>query len=370
MTALISGDLTRRNIPGEAFRRAKARLLKRGAAVGLAPTKGQQGGDGLQHKDVEQQDLGGGFPPGLGRLELVSELSRVSEEGSEINRARTSSRSLGGGGRNLDSVDGSGRRESAFGEGSEAADGGVDTSGRSRDLPRPPSNPGVSRRRKKSKGHRDSSSGGGDGVESKTPSGPGAEKRADEHDEPYPGAGWPGARSPFHAGDDNMWPTAAEQEDGDGYDSESRSALSTMPQGEPPAPRSRRETAARSRPAGGGGQAGNTTRSGIRLADSIRAAGADRGRWTWGKKTARAEKRKSAGVGRGDRSHVLGGKNAKVDSVELSSGDDQPRATVSGARRKAKRGSSKTRPAMRTTGPTGESPLDDVSGRFVAPLAN
>ncbi|CAN0504550.1 unnamed protein product, partial [Ectocarpus sp. 12 AP-2014] len=37
VTALISGDNTRRNIPGNAFRRAKARLMKKGAAAGLVP---------------------------------------------------------------------------------------------------------------------------------------------------------------------------------------------------------------------------------------------------------------------------------------------------------------------------------------------
>ena len=72
--ALISGDTTRRNVPGNAFRRAKARLLKKGREAGLISR------DSGQQKDVEndKDDTSGRKP--FKDLGLSRALSRVTEE--------------------------------------------------------------------------------------------------------------------------------------------------------------------------------------------------------------------------------------------------------------------------------------------------
>ena len=75
VTALISGDTTRRNVPGNAFRRAKARLLKKGKKAGLV-SRGLDGSG--QDGDKYDEDNLGGTP--FHRLELPRALSRVTEE--------------------------------------------------------------------------------------------------------------------------------------------------------------------------------------------------------------------------------------------------------------------------------------------------
>ncbi|CAM9174754.1 unnamed protein product, partial [Laminaria digitata] len=75
VTALISGDTTRRNVPGNAFRRAKARLLKKGKKAGLV-SRGLDGSG--QDGDKFDEDNLGGTP--FHRLELPRALSRVAEE--------------------------------------------------------------------------------------------------------------------------------------------------------------------------------------------------------------------------------------------------------------------------------------------------
>lgn len=72
---LISGDTTRRNVPGNAFRRAKARLLKKGIKAGLV-SRGLDGSG--QDGDRFDEDNLGGTP--FHRLELPRALSRVTEE--------------------------------------------------------------------------------------------------------------------------------------------------------------------------------------------------------------------------------------------------------------------------------------------------
>lgn len=105
--ALISGDTTRRNVPGNAFRRAKARLIKKGKAalnaVSPASTKPgagsveagtKEGSTSAMAVTGESKDDGDTFEElPLHRLRLVPALSRVSEEGP---MSRTSKSSVGG----------------------------------------------------------------------------------------------------------------------------------------------------------------------------------------------------------------------------------------------------------------------------------
>ncbi|CAM9722940.1 unnamed protein product, partial [Ectocarpus sp. 13 AM-2016] len=92
VTALISGDNTRRNIPGNAFRRAKARLMKKGAAAGLVPRGEREVDSDVGDAKIDDDDA---LPTNLPRLWSVSELSRVSEEDSSHTRGSKSTRSLG-----------------------------------------------------------------------------------------------------------------------------------------------------------------------------------------------------------------------------------------------------------------------------------
>lgn len=328
VTALISGDMTRRNIPGNAFRRAKAKLMKKGEAAGLVSTGVQPGREDVDRERGEQ-GLMREMPAGLDRLELGRELSRVSEEDSNFTRASRSNRSTGGG-RGLEK-DGSGDR---------------------RDLPWS-SNSG--KRRSKSGGRHDRGGGGG-GGESKTPSG-----SVMEH--PRRGGGVT-ALTRVDLDGENLWSEEAGQEGGGGNNTESTNALSSDPQRGLPSRTVRRDER----------QVADTARSGIRLADSIRAAGVDRGRWSKGagnKNTGGSQQgtggRSDGGGGKTKGSHFFGAKNARVDTTEHSSSDGQPRAAAGqpraaavGARRKTKRGASRKRSTGRVAGPPGASPLDDV----------
>lgn len=348
VTALISGDMTRRNIPGNTFRRAKARLMKKGAEAGLVPTAGMHPGgrrDSLDREgggaEQQQAALARDMPEGLDRLELGRELSRVSEEDSNFTRAsreRSSRSTGGGGGRDLDRGGSGGSRS---------------------DLPWS-SNSG--KRRSKSGGRQYRGEGGGGGGESKTPSGSGMER-------------------PRRAHRENLWSEEAGQEDGGGNNTESTNALSSDPQGGLPNRRVSRDNAARNltgrRGGGGGGRAADTARSGIRLADSIRAAGVDRGRWAkgagsknnGGQQKGPGGRSGGSGGGKGKGSHFFGARNNRVDVVEYSSSDGQPKAAgaaaPAGPRRKTKRGAPRKRAAGRVAGPPGASPLDDVSVVYI-----
>lgn len=90
MTALISGDNTRRNDPGSAFRRAKARLVKK------VRDKGRVYGGGISGGGLQTGSGSGGTrstQPSSSRFNFLRELSRVSEESAS--RASTSVRSFG-----------------------------------------------------------------------------------------------------------------------------------------------------------------------------------------------------------------------------------------------------------------------------------
>lgn len=311
VTALISGDMTRRNIPGNAFRRAKARLMKKGTEAGVVST-GVQRGRGALIRESAEQVLMREMPAGLDRLELGRELSRVSEEDSNFTRASRSNRSFGGG-RDLDSGGSGGRRDLPWSSNSY--------------------------RKNKSGGRQDRGGGGGGGGELKTPSGSGMEHSGGHHhDNPRRGGGV-GAPSPAVADGENIWSEETDQENGGGKNRENTNRRVSL------------DNAARNTTGGSSGQAGDTPRSGIRLAHSIRAAGVDRGRWS---KATGGRSRGRGGKGKG--SHFFGAQNTRVDIAEYSSSDGQPEAAVSGARRRAKRATSK----KRSTARPGESPLEYV----------
>lgn len=126
VTVILSGDKTRRNMPGIAFRRAKARLMKKGGNAGLANRgagyRGDtDGGTGDQasaratssgadaSSELKQEDkdkLGDELMRGaqLYRHKIARALSRVSEEDSMslgssfVNSSRTFGRDLESGG--------------------------------------------------------------------------------------------------------------------------------------------------------------------------------------------------------------------------------------------------------------------------------
>lgn len=98
VTALISGDTTRRNVPGNAFRRAKARLMKKSKRNTTSPVPedleaGGGGGGGWSsvgpggHGEDEKQPHDDFLP--LHRLRLVGNLSRVTEEDSTNKSTRS-----------------------------------------------------------------------------------------------------------------------------------------------------------------------------------------------------------------------------------------------------------------------------------------
>lgn len=337
VTALISGDMTRRNVPGNAFRRAKAKLMKKGAEAGLVSTRVQPQGEGVDQESAEQA-LERDMPSGLDRLELGRELSRVSEEDSNFTRASRSNRSMGGG-RDLERGGSSGRRDLPW----------LSSSGK---------------RRSKSGGRQDRGGGGGGGGESKTPSDSGIEH-------PRRGEGV-SARSPVVADGENIWSEEAGQEDRGGNYSGSTDALSSDPRQGLPSWRAGRNDAARNVMGCSSGHSAETQRSGIRLADSIRAAGVDRGRWskgagsknTGGPPKGTVGRTGGGGGGKGKGSHFFAGKKTRVDMTEYSSGDGQSEAAA-GARRKTKRGASRRRSAGRVAGRARASPLDDVRRLFM-----
>ncbi|CAB1109757.1 unnamed protein product [Ectocarpus sp. CCAP 1310/34] len=160
VTALISGDNTRRNVPGNAFRHAKARLMKKGAAAGLVPLGEREvDSDTGDAKDDDDDAL----PANLPRLWSVSELSCVSEEDSSHTRGSQSTLSLGlfvsAGSRDLETGGGGGGgdlgRENTISEEERAGVGG--------DVPWSASDTAADTRRKAGK-HRQHGDGGGGGL--------------------------------------------------------------------------------------------------------------------------------------------------------------------------------------------------------------
>ncbi|CBN77794.1 hypothetical protein Esi_0069_0064 [Ectocarpus siliculosus] len=138
VTALMSGDITRRNIPGNTFRRAIARLMSKGAAAGLV-SRGEREVDS-DTGDAEHVDDAGraaaALPTNLPRLQSVGELSRVSEEDSTRTRWSKSPCRRGlfasGVSRDLETVGGGGDlgRENSIGDDvpRSASDAAADTS--------------------------------------------------------------------------------------------------------------------------------------------------------------------------------------------------------------------------------------------------
>ncbi|CBN76583.1 delta-9 desaturase [Ectocarpus siliculosus] len=377
VTALISGDHTRRNIPGNTFRRAKARLMKKGAAAGLVP-RGEREVDS-DTGDAKNDD-DDALPANLPRLWSVSELSRVSEEDSSHTGGSKSTRSLGV----FDST-GSRDLETGGGGGGGGGDLGLEnTIGEAEradvDVPWSASDTAADTKSKAGK-HRQHGNGGGGGGGSggSAISSSGAAKNP---------------RSTSFAGGAHIW---SEEEAGQGQ--KSRSDNDGVPRGTLIAGRrgsgggrlvdtewgsTRRKSAARKSTSGprgssGDGLGGDSARSGIRVADSIQAAGLDRGRWS--KKKARGSKLKIYSYPDGDDDDDGGGgsgggrikptaprfhssyrsKIGTRDGVaDDSSGNGQgrPPKTV-GARRKGRRWASRDRSAMRAAGQPGGSPLDD-----------
>eukprot|EP00903_Cladosiphon_okamuranus_P012613 g11801.t1 len=322
VTALISGDLTRRNVPGNAFRRAKAKLMKKGAGVGLVSTRVrvQPDGEGTdQDEESAGQALARKMPAGLNRLQLGRELSRVSEEDSNFTRASRSSRSMRGG-RDLERGGSGGRR----------------------DLPW--SSSSAKRRNKPGRG-----GGGGGGGESKTPSGSGIQH-------PRRGRGVD-AQSPVVTDVENFLSEEVGQEGGGGNDNGDTDAVGSDPQRGLPSRRVTRENAARLGRSSGSHSA-EIQRSGIHLADSIRAAGVGRGRWSKG-----AGSKNIDGSPKGTGGRVGGGggkgKGSHIFSTEYNSSGDRKPEAAAGARRKTKRGATRRRSAGRVAAPAGASPLDD-----------
>ncbi|CAN0195639.1 unnamed protein product, partial [Ectocarpus sp. 6 AP-2014] len=90
VTALMSGDIPRRNIPGNTFRRAIAWFMSKGAAAGLV-SRGEREVDSDTGDDKHVDDAGraaAALPTNVPRLRSVGELSRVSEEDSTRTRWR------------------------------------------------------------------------------------------------------------------------------------------------------------------------------------------------------------------------------------------------------------------------------------------
>ncbi|CAM9348040.1 unnamed protein product [Ectocarpus fasciculatus] len=380
VTALISGDITRRNIPGNAFRRAKARLMKKGAAAGLV-SRGEREVDSdtwdAKHDDDDGHDAA--LPSNLPRLWSVSELSRVSEEDSTHTRGSKSIRSLGvfasGGSRDLETGGGGGGggdlgRENNIGEAKRAGGGG--------DVPWSASDTAADTRSKAGR-HRQHGGGGGRG-----------------------GGGYSGGlttsssgvarnpRSTSFAGGAHIW--SSEEKTGQGQ--KSRSDNDGVPRGTLIAGRrgsgggrsvdtdwgsTRGKSPARNSTGGpsgssGGSLGGDNARSGIRVADSIRAAGLDRGPWS--KKKARGRKLKLYSYTDGDDDGGGGGSGggrskptaprfhssyrSKTGTGDDVAGSGQGRQSKAvGVRRKGRRWASRDRSAMRGAGQPGGSPLDD-----------
>ncbi|CAB1117602.1 unnamed protein product [Ectocarpus sp. CCAP 1310/34] len=82
VTALISGDVTRCNIPGNTFRRAIARLMSKGATAGLVSGRARE-------------QAAAALPANLPHLRSVGELSRVSERDPTHTRWSKRPHSLG-----------------------------------------------------------------------------------------------------------------------------------------------------------------------------------------------------------------------------------------------------------------------------------
>ena len=87
VTALVSGDTTRRNRPGQAFRRAMARAMKRRQNERVSPTfggkKGEDGGGSKHEKSKQEKNAEEDHMRHLPRHNRLSiGLSRVTEEDS------------------------------------------------------------------------------------------------------------------------------------------------------------------------------------------------------------------------------------------------------------------------------------------------
>lgn len=305
VTALISGDITRRNIPGNAFRRAKARLMKKGAEAGLISRssavqwEGRVVGSGQDSKQQDEAEralsLDEDMPAdgALPRLRLMSELSRVSEEDSNCNTtlgASKSNRSVG---------------ELVGTEPAAAADRFDHRLGRSSGGTGGPFAP-------------DSTSLWSEMVvaELETTGDPSAH---------VSNVGWKGGQ-----GDDDPR-TGGVKRGGSVRDGTGGS-------------RSHQEEA-------------TARRSGIRLADSLQAAGVDRGRW---RKSGRAEKR---GTGRKSRGKGTASRSGVDNDTAGSTGSDvrqQRTKAVAGSKRRGRRGKSGGKLGTGDFELKGESPLDDV----------
>ena len=165
VTALVSGDTTRRNIPGNSFRRAKARLLQKDREAGL-DSRGAGGtkdtGDGRSRtRDQTSQRAISSGSEGCGvlkeedesklnddddevirgvemrRLKFGRSLSRVTEEDCMGRESSFVSSNIGIGGRNVETSSGGDVYSEALRKGMEetkpAAE--VSGSGRSNDVP-------------------------------------------------------------------------------------------------------------------------------------------------------------------------------------------------------------------------------------------
>lgn len=349
--------------------------MKKGAAAGLVP-RGEREVDN-DTGDAKNDD-DDGLPANLPRLWSVSELSRVSEEDSSHTRGSKSTRSLGvfasAGSRDLETGGGGG------GGGDLGRENTIDEAERAGvDVPWSASDTAADTRDKAGKQRQHGDGGGGGGSGGLTTSSSGAANNP---------------RSMSFAGGAHIW---SEEEAGQGQ--KSRSDNDGVPRGTLIAGRrgsgggrlvdtdwrsTRRKSPARNSTGGpsgssGDGLGGDSTRSGIRVADSIQAAGLDRGRWS--KKKARGSKSKlysypdggddgGGGGSGGGRSKPTAPRfhssyRSKIGTrdgvADDSSGNGQGRPPKAvGARRKGRRWASRDRSAMRGAGQPGGSPLDDV----------